>query len=67
VVAEPSVSQTPVYETRNGPYKEVNRQVGYGENEEGTLLVWLEDQEAPRQRRTRRRNADPENLAAQVQ
>jgi hypothetical protein len=26
----------------NRAAKEVNRQVGYGESEEGTLLVWLE-------------------------
>ena len=31
--------------------KEVNRTVGYGESESGTLLVWLEE----RPRRTRRR------------
>ena len=45
---------------------DVGRVIRYGETEEGTLLVWLADQGASRQRRTRRRKADPADLAAQV-
>ena len=45
--------------------KEVGRAVKYGETQEGTLLVWLAD--APNGRRRRRRQAEPADLAAQVQ
>ena len=37
--------------------KEVNRAVGYGESESGTLLVWLETK--PRKVRRRKRVATP--------
>ena len=39
--------------------KEAGRNVKYGETQEGSLLVWLAEQEATRQKRRRRRKADP--------
>jgi hypothetical protein len=37
--------------------KEVNRDVRYGESDEGTLLVWLEDRPRTTRRRRRRKDA----------
>ena len=52
----------------NRAAKEAGRDVKYGETRDGSLLIWLADQDAPRQRRTRRpRNVDPADPAAQVQ
>ncbi len=52
----------------NRAAKEVGRDVKYGETQEGSLLIWLANQEAPRQRRTRRpRKVDPADPDTQVQ
>ena len=51
----------------NRAAKEAGRDVKYGETQEGSLLIWLADQEAPRQRRTRRRRKnEPSGEAAQA-
>ena len=46
--------------------KEVNRQVGYGESDTGTLLVWLEEAKRPRRcRRSRQAPASNDDVPAQ--
>ncbi len=48
--------------------REVGTAVKYGKTTDGSLLIWLTEPGAPRQRRTRRRRtANPVDLVAQVQ
>jgi len=51
----------------NRAAREIGRNVKYGETQEGSLLIWLANQEATPQKRRRRRKAAPADLASKLQ